>query len=272
MPEAAAKGNWSSMRGSGMRFAGKTVVVAGAGASAEGLSNGQAAAVLYAREGAAVFAVDAVFDQAERTREMIESEGGTAEACVADIADEPAVQAAVAACLKRFGAIDVLHNNVGIIAQGGVTTLSVDDWRRLIDVNLSGAFLLCRHILPSMKRGGAVVNISSLAATRVAGVPHIAYGASKAGLVQMSREMAVEFAPKGIRVNTISPGAIASAVALKHWASLPQKAEERSADASPMRRFGSPWEVAKAALFLASDDASFVTGADLTVDGGLSCR
>lgn len=263
------------------RFENNVVMVVGAGAPSGGVSNGLAAAVLYAREGARVFAIDAQASHAETTREIVCSEGGEIDVAIADISEQGGVQDAVAQCLERFGTIDVLHNNVGIIKQGGPNAITLQDWHRLLDVNLSGIFMVCREVLPVMETagGGAIVNISSVSGIKVSTSPHIAYAASKAGLMQMAKEIAVEYGPKGIRVNNILPGGIESAVARKHWAEMrgvlsPKEVNsmlERQKEAIPMRRLGTPWEVAKAALFLASDEASFITGADLIVDGGLTC-
>jgi NAD(P)-dependent dehydrogenase (short-subunit alcohol dehydrogenase family) len=263
------------------RLEGKVAVVVGAGSSGSGLSNGRAAAILFAREGAKVFAMDANADSLLATRAEIEKEGGTVETCVADIIDAKAVAASIEQCVRRFGTVNVLHNNVGIASTGGIGSISDEEWDRVVDTNLTGARNTCRAVLPVMAAagGGAIVNVSSLL-SRLAlrNIHNIAYSVSKAGLEQLTRVIAMEYAAKGIRANNLVLGLIETPqirASYERRRQLP--GNEAEADRiwlgrgrlAPLGRQGTPWEVAKAALFLASDESSYITGVDLRIDGGL---
>lgn len=258
------------------RVEGKAVLLFGAGSVGEGIGNGRAAAVAYAREGGRVACVD--FDPAAAgdTVAMIAAEGGEAVALQADVTDPDAVDGAVAATLARFGRIDVLHNNVGMNLPGGVVAASLEGWRRVLDVNLTSVFLACKAVLPVMERqgAGAIVNISSLAAIRWTGYPYASYYAAKAGVNQLTRSIAVEYAGKGIRANAILPGILDTPhverqIAGYHGDDLAAMKARRAA-MTPMGRQGDGWDVAWAAVYLASDEAKFVTGIELVVDGGQS--
>lgn len=262
------------------RLDGRVALVLGAGSSGPGWGNGKAAAVLYAREGARVAAVDVNPAAAEETRGLIAGEGGEAIALAADVTDEDAVAAAVARVVAEFGRIDVLHNNVGVtgLTPGGTDPLEMtaEQWRRTVDINLTSVFLACRHAVPVMRAQGrgAIVNVSSLAAERINVYPYLAYYASKAGLNHLTRALAVQYAPVGIRANAVMPGVMDTP--LIHGQIAGQYADReammRARHAmSPMGRMGDAWDVARAALFLVSDDASYITGVCLPVDGGLSC-
>ena len=258
------------------RLAGSVALVFGAGSSGPGWGNGKATAVLYAREGARVAAADLRLEAAEETCRIIASEGGEAEAIGVDVTDDGAVAAAVARTLARFGRIDVLHNNVGVTEMGDPVTLSAERWRRQLDVNLTGAFLACKHVLPGMlRRGkGAIVNVSSIAAERVSAYPHFGYYASKAGLNHFTRALAVQYAPRGIRANAIMPGVMDTPMIYAQIQSQHADVEGMRRARSrrcPMGRMGDAWDVARAALFLASDEAGYISGVCLPVDGGLSC-
>lgn len=263
----------------GQRLQGKIALVFGAGASGPGIGNGQACALAYAREGAQVFAVDVRADAADATRRLIADEGGTCDALAADVTDATQVATAVAKILQRCGRIDILHNNVGIGTFGGVCSVDEADWDRTLAVNLKGAYLTCRAVLPAMERqgGGAIVNISSIGGVGIGRYPFAAYAASKAGLNHLTRAVAVEYAAKGVRANAILPGLIdtpmvrGSAAMAAHHGDLDTMLRERHA-LSPTGRMGSTWDVAAAAVFLASDDARYINGVLLPVDGGLSCR
>src|ERR1700682_4157196 len=190
------------------RLKGKTALVVGAGSIGPGLGNGKATAVTFAREGAGVFCVDRNAAAAEETVKIIASEGGKAAAFTADVSRAADVEAMVAACLKAYGRIDVLDNNVGIAEMGSVVEVSEADWDRVFAVNLKSAFLAMKHVIPVMVRqgGGSIINISSIASLRHTAVSYVSYGASKAAMNQMTRTSAVEFAASHVRVNCILPG------------------------------------------------------------------
>lgn len=260
------------------RFEGKTVIVFGAGSDGEGWSNGKASAVQYAREGANVFAVDIRVDAAEETRDIILSEGGTAVAHNANAVDNHSIKDAVDRCTSEFGSVDVLHNNVGIGEFGGPVETSLESWQRVMDTNMKSVFLTCKHAIPAMQAqgSGAIVNISSIAAIRWSGASYVGYYASKGGVNQMSRVIAMQHAKDGIRCNAIMPGLIDTPQTYKHLANhygqgdFTKMAEARRQQV-PMKRLGSAWDIAKAAAFLNSDEAKYITGTVLTVDGGMSC-
>jgi NAD(P)-dependent dehydrogenase (short-subunit alcohol dehydrogenase family) len=256
------------------RMKNKVVLVLGAGSVAEGWGNGKAAAVAYAREGGKVVCVDIKLAAAEETLHVIESEGGEGLALAADVTIAAEIEAVVSATMERFGRIDVLHNNVGINLPGGAAEATEESWRRVMDVNLTSVFLACRAVLPIMERQGkgAIVNISSLASIRWTGYPYVSYYASKAALNHFTRAVAVEYAAKGIRANAILPGVMDTPHITSQIAGYYGSAEEMRAkrDAlSPMKRQGDGWDIAWASVFLASDEAKYITGIELPVDGGL---
>ena len=259
------------------RLKDKVALVFGAGSSGPGWGNGKATAVLFAREGARVAAIDVVAEAAEETRSIIAGEGGEAVALAADITSSDSVKAAVDAVIARWGRIDVLHNNVGYAQMGGPIELSEDDWRRTFDLNITGAFLTCKHVLPHMleRKSGAIVNVSSIAAIRYTGYPYSAYYASKAAVNQFTVGLALQYAKDGIRANAIMPGMMNTPLIYKQiagqYADTDAMVKARDA-ACPMGRMGTGWDVANAALFLASDDAGYITGVCLPVDGGISCK
>ena len=257
------------------RLAGMTALVAGAGSIAEGWSNGKASAVLMAREGARVFCVDRNAAAAEETAAEIHAEGGEAQAWQADMSIAAEVEAAVAACLDAWGQIDILFNNVGLQALGGPVELDEEDWDRLMTVNVKSMFLACKHVLPVMvEQGrGSIVNNSSLASLRFA-YPAVAYSASKGAVNELTRNIAGQYAPQGIRCNAVLPGMMATPRITRrlkevHGDDFESVLEER-AGIVPMRRAGTAWDVAYAVLFLASDEAAYITGTELVVDGGLA--
>ena len=258
------------------RFESKVVMVFGAGSSGPGWSNGKAASVLYAREGATVVAIDLEPAAAEETRAIIEAEGGSAIALATNVTNGEAVANAVDEVFARYGRIDVLHNNVGITGMGTPVNMSEAQWQRVFDVNVNSVFLTCKYVLPVMlKQGsGAIINISSLAAEQILTYPYMAYNASKAAVNQFTRALAVEYAAQGIRVNAIMPGMMDTPLVYKQIASSGDNIDALIASrnaAVPMKRMGDAWDVAKAALSLASDDAAYINGVCLPVDGGKSC-
>jgi NAD(P)-dependent dehydrogenase (short-subunit alcohol dehydrogenase family) len=263
------------------RLEGKIAIVVGAGSIGPGWGNGKATAVTFARHGAAVMCVDRNGDAAQETVRLIEAEGGRALAYTADVSRNDEVAAMVAACVKDYGRVDVLDNNVGIAETGSVVDLPEADWDRVFAINLKSAFLAMKHVIPIMDQqgGGSIINISSIASIRHLGISYISYAASKAAMNQMTKSSAVEFAPKNIRVNAILPGLMKTPM-VEHSAGLAASyakgdvaAMWKARDAQvPMGRMGDAWDVANAALFLASDEARYVTGLELVVDGGLTLK
>lgn len=261
------------------RLSDKIALVFGAGSVGPGWGNGKAAAVLFAREGAAVLCADINLAAAEETRDLIRNEGGQAEAWECDVTRADQVEAATASCLSRFGRIDVLQNNVGIVVVGGPVETSEQDWDRVHDVNLKSMFLTLKHVLPVMEGqgAGAIVNISSIAGLRHLGVPYLSYNTSKAAVSHLTRMIAVEYAAKGIRCNSVAPGFLETPMVEKslveHYADGDVAEMYRArAELIPMKRGGDAWDVAYASLYLASDEAKYVTGAEIVVDGGLTLK
>lgn len=259
-----------------MKLAGRTALVFGAGSSGPGWSNGKAAAVAYAREGARVVSIDLLPEAAEETAHIIESEGGTAIAVRCDVTDLTSVQAAVAKTIETFGRLDILHNNVGAVTYGGPVELDEEAFRRNLDLNVGSVYRTAKVVIPHfLAHGkGAIVNISSLAAVRWTGYPYFAYYASKAAVNQATVALALQYARSGIRANAVMPGAIDTPLIYKQISSQYASTEEMIAARNamiPMGKMGTAWDVAAAAVFLASDDAQFITGVTLPVDGGQSC-
>ena len=255
----------------------KVALVSGAGSSGPGWGNGKATAVLFAREGARVLAADINLDAAVETKRIIEGEGGVCEAVAGNVSLAHNVAAMVDACIAAFGRIDVLHNNVGIVEFGGPVETTEDSWDRVNDVNLKSMFLTCKQVLPHMERQGkgAIVNIASVSGIRWLGVPYISYAATKAAVIQFTRVIALQYARSGIRANSILPGMMntpmvhAPGVIAAYGGSAEEMVRRRD-EQCPMGRMGYAWDVAYAALFLASDEAKYITGTELVVDGGLT--
>lgn len=265
------------------RLEGKVVLVTGAGSIGPGWGNGKAAAVLFAREGAKVFAVDMNLAAAEETAGIIRGEGGTAQAFAGNVTDESSVKAMIAACVDAFGSLDVLHNNVGILKAGNPEDTTVEDWDLVMNVNTKAFFLPCKHALPVMLRQGrgSIINISSISGFRNLGAPYIAYNTSKGSVVSFTRNLAATYAAQGIRANSILPGIIDTPMArdatiqnsggkTESEIDFEALAKARAARV-PMKRTGTGWDIAKAAVFLASDDSDYITGTEIYVDGGLNC-
>lgn len=259
------------------RLKDRIAIVTGAGSSGPGWGNGKATSVLFAREGAKVFAVDRVLSAAEETEAAITSENGTCAIFQADVTKAAEVKAMVQACLKAYGRIDVLHNNVGIAVTGGPVEQSEADWDRVMDVNVKSMFLTCKQVLPQMvaQGGGAIVNIASIAGIRYLGIPYISYSASKAAVVQFTKAIALQYAPQKIRANVILPGLMDTPMIYAPLAGSYGGTEKMIATRNrmvPMGYMGDAWDVAHAALFLACDEAKYITAAELVVDGGLTAQ
>ncbi len=263
-----------------MELEGKTALVFGAGSIGPGWGNGKACAVAYARAGASVVAVDLDMERARETCEIISDEGGRALPLAADVTDSAAIKNVVDSVLETFGGIDILHNNVGISLQGDPISMSEADWDLSIDCNLKSVFLACKYVLPVMLRqgSGAIINISSILSVVVSRYDEVAYYASKAGVDHLTRFVAVKYADKGIRCNAIQPGLMNTPllyankeVVIDAHGSVEAMIEDRNA-ASPTGKMGEAWDIANAAVFLASDKAAYINGVILPVDGSLLCK
>ena len=266
------------------RLAGKVAVVVGAGQSAgsgpddETIGNGRAVAMLFAREGAQVLAVDRDPVSLQQTRDLITSAGGSVQTLVADITDEEQVEKIAPACLDAFGSIDILHNNVGIgTGDGSVNRLEREVWEQIFNVNVTGMYLTCKHVIPALRAngGGAIVNVSSIAA--VATTPLAAYKSSKAAVNALTQNLAAANFRHGIRVNAVMPGLMDTPMAIgSHSTALdidPDHLRSKRNNLVPLgKQQGTGWDTAYAALFLASDEARFITGVLLAVDGGQTAR
>lgn len=253
------------------RLSGKRAVVIGAGSVGEGIGNGRATAILLARAEVDVLCADRDRVAADETVARITAEGGTATAYALDATDGDAVQGMIAETRARSGGIDILVHVVGMSLPGGAVETEPEDWDRVFDLNLRSAYLAARAVVPGMvARGrGSVVFVSSLAATWSGSYSYAAYEASKAGLNRLTRSLARAHAADGVRVNAVMPGMIDTPHVEAYVSAAQATSGEARANAVPMKRQGSPWEVAEAILFLASDAASYVTGTCLAVDGGL---
>jgi NAD(P)-dependent dehydrogenase (short-subunit alcohol dehydrogenase family) len=260
-----------------LSFAKRVAVVTGAGSVGPGWGNGKATAALFARQGASVFAIDINEDAARETQSVIEDGGGICIVHRCDMLDSEAVRAAVKNCVARLGRIDVLVNNVGGSHPGDPVEMSETIWDQYIDYNLKTAFLGCKHVLPVMEAQGAgvVVNISSVIALRMyTDRVTVGYTASKAGVIAFSKSVALAYVKKGIRCNTVVPGLMHTPLVERRLTGqLGADAEaliaKRHAQV-PMGRMGDAWDVANAVLFLASDEARYITATELVVDGGLT--
>lgn len=258
------------------RLKGKAAIVFGAGSSGSGWGNGKAAAVAYAREGARVACVDLVRNAAEETASIIAKEDGEAIALAADVTKTGSVEDAVAEMIATFGRIDILHNNVGVTHMGGPVELTEEQFEAALQLNIGPVYRTAKAVIPHMLRqgGGAIVNISSLAAIRWTGYPYFAYYATKAAVNQATVALAMQYARQGIRANCIMPGLIDTPLIYRQisgqYASVEDMVAARNA-AVPIGRMGTAWDVANASVFLASDEAQFITGVCLPVDGGQSC-
>lgn len=261
------------------RLQNKVALVTGAGCVGPGWGNGRATAVLFAREGAKVFAVDRNAEAMKETLDRVGEFGGTIKPHETDVTDSASVKAMVEACLAAFGRIDILVNNVGGSVAGGPVELSEEGWDGQMDYNLKSVFLTCKHVLPVMERqgGGAIVNLASTSGLRWTGSPQIGYATTKAAVIQLSRVVAVQYANKGIRVNTVIPGQlhtpmVEARLAKQRAGGDVEKLLQSRVARIPLGFMGDGRDTANAALFLASDEARFVTGTEIIVDGGMVAR
>jgi NAD(P)-dependent dehydrogenase (short-subunit alcohol dehydrogenase family) len=248
------------------RLRGKVAIVAGAGARGPGLGNGKATAVLFAREGARVLCVDAALDRAEETVAQIQAEGGEAAAVAADVTRAPDCRHMVATAVERWGGLDILHHNVGVESRHGVLETTEEEWDRVLAVDLKSMLLTTQSAVPALAAGGGgvITCVSSVAALR--GHGRTAYAAAKAGVIGFVTSVAVQLGPQRIRVNAIAPGAVWTPMV----EDLGPEARERRRRANPLGIEGTAWDVAWGAVYLASDEARWVTGHVLVVDGGIT--
>ncbi|NYT26162.1 SDR family oxidoreductase [Alcaligenaceae bacterium] len=257
------------------KLRGKVALVTGAGTRGGGIGNGKACALVYAREGARVLVADIDEELARSTADLIRSEGGECIPYRADVAQARDCEAMVEACIGHYGRLDVLHNNVGITNSGGPVEYGEDQWDRMMAVNAKSMFLTAKFALPHMERqrAGSIVNIGSINGARAIPFPKFAYAASKGAMIAMSREIAIQYAPLGIRSNVVLVGLIKSPIVEQnntglYGGDLGEMWKKRDA-MSPTGRQGEVWDVASASLFFASDDSRYVNGTVLPVDGGL---
>jgi NAD(P)-dependent dehydrogenase (short-subunit alcohol dehydrogenase family) len=260
-------------------LSGKVAFISGAGSVGEGWGNGKATAVLMARQGAKVFGLDLNPEAVAETKRLIEAEGGVCATRTCNMTVAAEVAAAVEDCVARFGRIDILVNNVGGSAPGDPVTMTEEVWDAQMDHNLKTAFLGCKYVLPVMEKQGcgAVVNISSVACMshQVDGRTNVAYAASKAGILAFTRSTAIAFVKKGIRVNTVVPGTMHTPL-VEHRLAKQLGANDAAAliakrhASVPIGHMGDAWDIANAVLFLASDEAKYITATQLVVDGGLT--
>lgn len=250
-----------------MRLANKVVIITGGGSGM-----GHVAALLFAREGAKVTVADLDAKAGEETVAEIQKAGGEALFAPVNVADEEQVQRMVAATVEHFGAVHVLYNNAGIMPNddGSVTDVSEQTWDRVMDVNLKSAFFCCKYAIPQMLKagGGSIINIASFVAILGCTVPQDAYTASKGGLIALTKSLAVQYAPRGIRVNAICPGPIETPMLRTLWTS--EEERNKRLNRIPLGRFGAPEDIVYLALYLASDEASWTTGAVMLADGGVT--
>jgi NAD(P)-dependent dehydrogenase (short-subunit alcohol dehydrogenase family) len=250
------------------RLEGKVAIVTGAGSSGPGVGTGKAISVLFAREGARVLLVDRIATPAEETLAAIRDEGGDASVVEADVRNPADCQAMVDTARARYGRLDILVNNVGILGPGSVVDVQEDDWDRVLDVNLKSMMLTSKYAIPAMiAGGGAIVNIASIAGLRAgSGGASIPYSVSKGGVIALTTQMAVHHGRDNIRVNGIAPGHIYTPMVA---AGMTEEMRDLRRRAGPLGTEGTAWDIAWAAVFLASDEARWITGVVLPVDAGL---
>ena len=250
------------------RLENKVAIVTGAGSRAAGIGNGRAAAILFAREGAKVLVVDKNTTAAEDTLAAIKGEGGEAEVFVGDVTSAADCRGMVERVVSRWGRLDILDNNVGIEGQASVVSVAEEDWDRVMTVNVKSMMLTGKYAVPAMTAGGggAIINISSISALRPRGLTP--YSTSKGAVIALTRAMAIDHAKDGIRVNCIAPGPVYTPMV--YSGGMSEEVRDRRRRASPLGIEGTGWDIGYAALFLASDEARYITGVILVVDGGIT--
>jgi len=263
----------------GERLKNKVALVTGAGSVGPGWGNGKATSVLFTREGAKVFATDINLAATEETKAIIDKEGGICTICKVDVSKSEEVKAMVDRCIETYGRIDILHNNVGIVVHGGPVETSEETWDQVMAINLKSMFLTCKYVIPHMEKqgSGVITNISSIAAIRYTGIPYITYYTTKAGILGFTQCIALQYAAKNIRANAILPGLMHTPMFVEplkqaYAGGDVEKMFEIRNKQCPTGKMGDAWDVAHAALYLASDEAKYVTGAQLVVDGGITCK
>ena len=261
------------------RLQNRIAIVTGAGSVGPGWGNGRATCVRFAEEGAKIFAIDRDPDKTAETVERVTAVGGEIVTYQCDVTSNESVAAMVKACVDRFGRIDVLVNNVGGSAHGGPVDMPEEVWDAQVDYNLKSVFLTCKHVLPIMERqkSGAIVNVASTSGIRFTGAFQVGYAATKAGVIQLSRVVAVQYAAKGIRVNSVVPGQLHTPMVEARLARQRAGGDvkallEQRQKRIPIGFMGDGRDTANAALFLASDEARFITGTEIVVDGGMTVR
>ena len=252
------------------RLEGKSAIITGAGSRAEGIGNGRATAILFAREGADILLVDRDEAAVQTTLDMIRAEGNDAAIAVADVTATEDCARIVADAVSRYGKLDVLHNNVGIGGRGTVEQISEVEWDHVQRVNVTSMMLTCKHAIPALREngGGAITNVSSIAALRPRGLT--AYSVSKAAVATLTQALAVDHGRDHIRANCIMPGPVYTPMV--YSTGMSDELRERRKNASLLKQEGEPWDIGWAAVFLASDEAKYVTGVILPVDGGVTVR
>ena len=261
------------------RLQDRVALVTGAGCIGPGWGNGRATAVRFAQEGARIFAVDLKPESVEETVQYVKAAGGEIIVHQCDVTNGTSVAAMVKACVNHYGRIDVLVNNVGGSAHGGPVEMAEEVWDRQVDYNLKSVFLTLKNVLPVMEqqKRGVIVNVASSSGLRWTGSPQVGYASTKAGVIQMSRVVAVQYASKGIRVNTVIPGQLHTPMVEARLAGQRTGGDVEALLASRLKRIplgfmGDGRDTANAALFLASDEARFITGTEIVVDGGMTVR
>jgi hypothetical protein len=261
------------------RLQDRVAIITGAGSVGPGWGNGRASAVRFAEEGARIFAVDRNLESTAETVEKVKAAGGEIAVHQCDVTDNASVAAMVKACIDRFNRIDVLMCNVGGSAPGGPAEMSEEVWDAQVDINLTSVFLTCKHVLPVMEKqkSGSIINVASTSGIRFTGAFQVGYAATKAGVIQFSRVVAVQYAAKGVRVNTVIPGQLHTPMVEARLARQRAGGDVEALLAQRLQRIpigfaGDGRDTANAALFLASDEARFVTGTEIVVDGGMSVR
>jgi NAD(P)-dependent dehydrogenase (short-subunit alcohol dehydrogenase family) len=249
------------------RLHGKTAIVTGAGTRGPMVGTGQATAILFAREGANVLLVDLERERAEETKAVIAAEGGQAAVFQADVTQEASCRHLVVACVEHFGGLHILFNNVGVAGHGKVTEVEDTVWQRALDVNLKSSVLTSKYAIPPMiaSGGGSIIHVSSIDGLRAGMVPNVPYAVAKGGLITLTKAMAVQHGRQGIRTNCIAPGHLYAPFV----STISAETRELRRKAAPLGTEGNAWDVAWAALFLASDEARWISGVVLPIDGGL---